>query len=177
MSVVFLNAGAEFPDTVTLHLDANYMMGITRDFGIEDYQSEHIEYNLLTCIPAGCRKAWSVLEDYVDQLKYVPTKEGVESVGSFVTIGNLFPDTWDWLRFWSMTAFISVVLAVMNILPIPGLDGGHIVLLLYEAITRRKPSERVMLWLEYIGMGILLLIMIFAFGNDIRRIVLPWLFN
>ena len=105
-------------------------------------------------------------------MKYVATKEGAQEVGSFIAIGNLFPGSWDWLRFWMMTAMLSIVLAVMNILPIPGLDGGHVVILLYEAITGHQPSEKAMVWLEYIGMACLLALMLLAFGNDIRRFIL-----
>ena len=113
-----------------------------------------------------------MLVDYVDQFRYVATPQGAKEVGSFIAIGNLFPNTWDWLRFWMLTAFISIALAVMNILPIPGLDGGHVMMLLYEAITGREPSEKVMVWFEYIGMGIIIALMLLAFGNDIRRFIL-----
>ena len=147
-------------------------MGVFRHFIVNDYEIDHIDYNLLTCIPAGVRLGWNTLANYVGSLKYVATKDGAQEVGSFIAIGDMFPAAWDWLRFWTMTALISIVLAVMNILPIPGLDGGHVVVLLYEAITGRKPSERVMVWLEYIGMGLLIALMLLAFGNDIRWFIL-----
>ena len=102
-------------------------------------------------------------------LKYLFNKEGVQQVGSFLTIGSLFPNTWDWNAFWSMTAFISIILAVMNILPIPGLDGGHIVLLLYEGIVGRQPSAKVMDVIEKLGLFLLFGLMILAFSNDIMR--------
>ena len=174
MTFVFQTAKDAAPDTVTLQLDEHYKAGIIYTY---DYEVRHQDYSFLASVPEGLRMGWDQLTGYIDQLKYIPTKEGVEGVGSFIAIGNMFPDTWDWLRFWTMTALISIVLAVMNILPIPGLDGGHIVLLLYEAVTGRQPSERVMQWLEYIGLGIILALMVLAFGNDIRRIVLPWLFK
>ena len=172
MNLVFLNPEAAAPDTVSLQLDDNYLMGIIRHTDLLDYERQHIDYNLLTCIPAGLKLGWNTLANYVGDMKYVASKEGAQEVGSFIAIGNLFPDTWDWLRFWTMTALLSIVLAVMNILPIPGLDGGHVVILLYEAITGRQPSEKVMVWLEYIGMACLLALMILAFGNDIRRFIL-----
>ena len=170
MVLVFQNPGAEAPDTVSLKLDENYLLGVTR--AMPDYELEHIDYNLLTCVPAGIRYGWGMLVDYVDQFRYVATPQGAKEVGSFIAIGNLFPNTWDWLRFWMLTAFISIALAVMNILPIPGLDGGHVMMLLYEAITGREPSEKVMVWFEYIGMGIIIALMLLAFGNDIRRFIL-----
>lgn len=172
MQLVFLNPDAASPDTVSLLLDDNYMMGLIRHIDLLDYEVEHIDYSLLTCIPAGLKLGWSTLSNYVGDMKYVATKEGAQEVGSFIAIGNLFPESWDWLRFWMMTAMLSIVLAVMNILPIPGLDGGHVVILLYEAITGRQPSERVMVWLEYIGMGCLIALMLLAFGNDFRRFIL-----
>lgn len=172
MTIVYQNPAAQQPDTVTFQLDDNYMMGIVRHNALADYKVEHTDYNLLTCIPAGCHYGWETLVAYIDQFRYVATPQGAKEVGSFIAIGNLFPDTWDWLRFWMLTAFISIALAVMNILPIPGLDGGHIVILLYEAITGRQPSEKVMLWFEYIGMALILALMLLAFGNDIRRFIL-----
>ena len=177
MTLVFQNPEAPQPDTVDLRLTEEYMLGLVWKIPYTKDDYEHISYGLLASIPAGVKYGWKTLVSYVDQLKYIPTKEGVQGVGSFVAIGDMFPETWDWLRFWSMTALLSIVLAVMNILPIPGLDGGHVVILLYEAVTGRQPSERVMVWLEYIGMACLIALMVLAFGNDLRRIVLPWLFK
>ena len=93
-------------------------------------------------------------------------------MGSFITIGSIFPATWDWRAFWHLTALISIILAVMNILPIPGLDGGHVMFLLLEAIMGRPLGEKAQTVFEYIGMGLLLALMVFAFGNDIFRFVL-----
>lgn len=170
MEVVFASADGARRDTVQLQLDENYMMGVTRSTlrgGLC-----HQDYNLLSCIPAGLRKGWETLSGYVDDLKYVPTAEGAKSLGSFITIGSIFPSTWDWYQFWMLTAFISIILAVMNILPIPGLDGGHIVLLLFEAVTGHQPSDKFMEWAERIGLIILIGLMLLAFGNDIVRFVL-----
>ena len=111
----------------------------------------------------------NVLRGYVDDLKYVFTSDGAKSLGGFGAIGSLFPATWDWMLFWRMTAFLSIILAFMNILPIPALDGGHVLFLLYEMITGRKPSERFLIIAEYIGIGILVLLMIVANLNDILR--------
>ena len=169
MNLVYQNPDAARPDTVTLQLTEGYLMDIIRYNQLANYEIQHVDYNLLTCIPAGIMYGWETLVNYVSSLKYVATPQGAKEVGSFISIGSLFPDTWNWLRFWTLTALISIVLAVMNILPIPGLDGGHVAILLYEAVTGRQPSERVQLWLEYIGMALILALMVLAFSNDIRK--------
>lgn len=172
LNAVFADADLSRFDTLSLLLDEDYMLGIrwpTRP----DCEIVHLDYDIASCIPAGLSYGWNTLCGYVNDLKYVPTAEGAKSVGSFITIGSIFPETWDWQLFWMITAFISIILAVMNILPIPGLDGGHIVLLLYEGITGHQPSEKAMVWIERIGLGILIALMLLAFGNDIRRFILP----
>ena len=110
-----------------------------------------------------------MLTGYVEDLKYIFTSEGAKSVGSFGAIGSMFPTSWDWQRFWNLTAFISLILAFMNILPIPALDGGHVFFLLVEVITRRKPSDAFMEKAQMIGMTLLLLLMAFAIFNDFRN--------
>jgi regulator of sigma E protease len=127
------------------------------------------EYGLLESFPAGIKYGWNVLAGYVDDMKYVFTADGAKSLGGFGAIGSLFPPMWDWYMFWKMTAFLSIILAFMNILPIPALDGGHVLFLLYEMITRRKPSEQFMIRAEYVGFGILILLMVVANLNDILR--------
>jgi regulator of sigma E protease len=127
------------------------------------------EYGFFESIPAGIKYGWNVLAGYVDDMKYVFSAEGAKSLGGFGAIGSLFPPMWDWYMFWKMTAFLSIILAFMNILPIPALDGGHVLFLLYEAITRRKPSEQFMIRAEYVGFGILILLMVVANLNDILR--------
>ena len=171
LSAVVASADMARFDTLTMQLDENYMMGVTRH--IPDFQTVHLDYNLANCFPAGLSYGWRVLKSYVNDLKYVASADGAKSVGSFITIGSIFPSAWDWQQFWMLTAFISIILAVMNILPIPGLDGGHIVLLFYEGITGRQPSDKVMEWIEKIGLGILIALMILAFSNDIRNFILP----
>ena len=173
MDIVLAKADGSRTDTLTLQLDENYMMGVVRQNPVKFYEMVHEDYTLLSCIPAGLRRAWSTLKSYVSDLRYVATADGAKSVGSFITIGNIFPSAWDWQQFWILTAFISIVLAVMNILPIPGLDGGHIVLLFFEAVTGRQPSERAMEWIERVGIFILFALMLLAFSNDIRNFVLP----
>lgn len=176
MNVVILDASQTRRDTAEFLLDEHYMMGIVKHTPLLDYPTQHISYNWLTCWEAGMQKGWSVLTGYVNDLKYVASAEGAKSVGSFITIGNIFPSAWDWQQFWMLTAFISIILAVMNILPIPGLDGGHIVLLLYEGITGKQPSERFMEWTERIGLFLILGLMLLAFSNDIRNFILPLFF-
>lgn len=176
MEIVFQNVGAERADTAVLQLDEEYRMGVMRNLDMVDYETLHIDYSLLQSIPAGLQYGWRTLVNYVDNLRYVATAKGAKQVGSFFTMADIFPKTWDWIRFWHLTALISIILAVMNILPIPGLDGGHVVILLYEAITGRQPSERAQVWFEYIGIAIIITLMVLALGNDIRRFLLPWLF-
>lgn len=129
----------------------------------------HVSYSFLESFPAGVKYGWDVLSGYVSDMKYVFTADGAKSLGGFGSIGSLFPDQWDWHTFWMMTAFLSIILAFMNILPIPALDGGHVLFLLYEIVTRRKPSETFMIRAEYVGITILILLMIVANLNDILR--------
>ena len=156
-------------DTIPMILDKDLRMGIGQSSMYSYYKDTHISYGFFESSPAGIRYGWSVLRGYVDDMKYVFTADGAKSLGGFGAIGSLFPAQWDWMLFWQMTAFLSIILAFMNILPIPALDGGHVLFLLYEIITRRKPSEKFMIWAEYIGIGILLLLMIVANLNDVLR--------
>ena len=133
------------------------------------YKVTHIDYGFLASFPAGIRYGWDVLSGYVSDMRYVFSAEGAKSLGGFGAIGSLFPSQWDWYQFWMMTAFLSIILAFMNILPIPALDGGHVLFLLFEIITRRKPSETFMIRAEYIGITILILLMVVANLNDILR--------
>lgn len=171
LDAVFASTDGTRMDTVSLQLDEKYMMGVTRH--IPDYKTVHLSYNLANCFPAGLSYGWRVLKSYVNDLKYVASAEGAKSVGSFITIGNIFPSAWNWQQFWMLTAFISIILAVMNILPIPGLDGGHIVLLFYEGITGRQPSDKAMEWIEKIGIFIIIALMVLALSNDVRNFILP----
>ncbi len=129
-------------------------------------------YSLLEAIPAGVNMAVDTVVDYWQQLKLIfqPKTKMYEELGGFISIGNIFPSEWDWLRFWSMSAFLSVMLAVLNILPIPGLDGGHALFTLWEMITGRKASEKFLEVMQYIGFAILLALVIYANGNDIYRL-------
>lgn len=133
------------------------------------YKVTHIDYGFFESFPAGVKYGCKVLSGYVGDMKYLFSAEGAKSLGGFGAIGSLFPSQWDWHSFWLTTAFLSIILAFMNILPIPALDGGHVLFLLYEMIARRKPSENFMIYAEYIGIGVLLLLMVMANLNDILR--------
>ena len=151
-------------------IDDKGMIGIAKELDpAEIFKPTIIRYNLLQSVPRGIEMGWTKMVNYVKQLKLVFTPEGAQSLGGFGTIGSIFPDTWDWLSFWNITAFISVILAVMNVLPIPALDGGHVLFLLYEIITRRKPSLQFMERAQYVGMVLLIALLLFANGNDIYR--------
>ena len=156
-------------DTVTVTFDNEAKLGVGMTTIANYAKITHIEHDIFSCIPAGCGYAIDMLGGYVSDLKYVATKEGAKSLGGFGAIGSMFPPVWDWYMFWMMTAFLSIILAFMNILPIPALDGGHVMFLLYEMIFRRKPGLNFMVRAEYIGMGILLLLMVVANLNDILR--------
>ena len=156
-------------DTATVVLTPELKLGFFAPSLASIYKPVTIEYGFLESIPAGIKYGWHVLASYVDDMKYVFSAEGAKSLGGFGAIGSLFPPMWDWYMFWKMTAFLSIILAFMNILPIPALDGGHVLFLLYEMITRRKPSENFMIKAEYVGFGILILLMVVANLNDILR--------
>jgi regulator of sigma E protease len=130
------------------------------------------DYSLLSALPAGVVQGYNTVKSYIQQLKliFTPKTEAYKSVGSFITIGKIFPGTWNWHEFWNITAFLSIMLAVLNILPIPGLDGGHTLFVLYEMVARRKPNEKFLEYTTYAGLIFLLGIMALAFGNDIFRL-------
>ena len=134
---------------------------------------ERREYSFLQAIPAGVKLTFSTVGGYLQDLRLVatPRTEAYKSVGSFIAIGQVFPAEWDWYRFMTLLALLSIMLGVMNLLPIPALDGGHIVICLYEMITGRKPSDKFILAAQMVGMVLLILLMLLAFGNDIGRLI------
>ena len=134
------------------------------------YELVDKKYTFFESIPVGISKGVNRLTGYVTSLKYMFTKEGAQSVGGFVAIGNIFPSVWNWRVFWEWTAFLSIMLGFMNILPIPALDGGHVLFLLYEVITRRKPNEKFMEYAQLTGMALLFGLLIFANGNDLFKV-------
>ena len=132
-----------------------------------------LEYGFFQSIPAGISKGFKTVGDYLKQFKLIFSKhsKAYESLGGFITIGSIFPGVWDWQVFWNLTAFLSIILAVMNILPIPALDGGHVMFLLYEVVTGRKPSDKFLEYAQVAGMVILFSLLIFANGNDILKLL------
>ena len=166
-TIVYARDGVN--DTAQVVLTPELLLGFTNISLGNIYQPVTKEYGFFESFPAGIKYGWHVLASYVDDMKYVFTAEGAKSLGGFGAIGSLFPPMWDWYMFWKMTAFLSIILAFINILPIPALDGGHVLFLLYEMITRRKPSEEFMVRAEYVGFGILILLMVVANLNDILR--------
>ncbi len=137
------------------------------------FELKKIEYDFFESIPAGINKGFKTVKDYLKQFKLIfkPETKAYESLGGFLKIGSFFPGTWDWHVFWNMTAFLSIILAVMNILPIPALDGGHVMFLLYEMISGRKPGDKFLEYAQLAGMIILLSLLIFANGNDIVQLI------
>ena len=168
-SVVFLHAGSTKADSAAIILTPELMMGTQMTTVYSYYKPIQKDYGFFESFPAGIKYGVNVLSGYVSDLQYVFSADGAKSLGGFGSIGSLFPPTWDWHMFWLMTAFLSIILAFMNILPIPALDGGHVLFLLYEMITGRKPSETFMVRAEYVGISILILLMVVANLNDILR--------
>lgn len=159
---------------INASVDKNGYIGVVPVGPTEFLTYEKKEYTFLESIPAGISEAIGTLGNYVKQFKLVFTKEGAEGLGGFGALGGLFPDSFDdenyWLIFWERTALLSVILAFMNILPIPALDGGHVMFLLYEMIARRKPGEKFMEYAQITGMVLLFGLMIFANGNDVFKL-------
>lgn len=182
-TVMVQNALAEHPcDSVTIgfyrqgayneariFIGDHAKMGVTMQPLTAFYEPDHKEYTLLESIPAGIKYGWNLLAMYVHQFRLVFTREGAESIGGFGAIGNMFPKLWDWYSFWHMTAFLSLILAFMNFLPIPALDGGYVLLLIIEMITGKQIPDK---WLEKInnvGFWILIILLLYANGNDIFK--------
>ena len=172
------HAGQEVSATVSrdgalmempLQVDTLGKLGIA--LGMPPVERKH--YNALSCIPAGLKLAGSTVTGYLQDLKMVftPSTGAYKSVGSFIAIGQVFPKKWDWYRFLNIVALLSIMLGVMNLIPIPGLDGGHILFTLFEMITGRKPSDKFLMVMQMIGMVLLLMLMVLAFGNDISRLI------
>lgn len=155
--------------SLTVPLDTLGMMGVSVQTPMDIYRTTTINYDFLSSFPAGINLGVTTLKGYVSDMKYVFTKEGASSIGGFGTIGNLFPAQWDWKIFWMRTAFLSIILAFMNILPIPALDGGHIMFLIYEVVARRKPADKFLEYAQIAGMVLLFGLLIYANGNDIFR--------
>lgn len=176
------NKGKEATLTVLRNTDTLRLSGTVPEdaiFGFQPYGPEHflsldtIHYSLLTAIPGGVNRAYTTFTDYIKQIKLIFTSKEIkasESVGGFISIGSIFSPTWDWHRFWTMTAWLSIVLAFMNLLPIPALDGGHVVFLLWEMLTGKEPPQKVLEYAQMVGMVLLLGLLVFANASDVMRL-------
>lgn len=165
---------------LTASVDQEAKLGVALGgMTLEEYKNrgyldiETKTYTFVESIPAGINKGVDILTSYVKQLKKIfnPSTGAYKGVGGFAAIGNMFPDTWDWAAFWSTTALISIILAFMNILPIPALDGGHVMFLLYEMVSGRKPSDKFLEYAQMVGFFLLIALLLFANGNDIYKAI------
>jgi regulator of sigma E protease len=156
---------------VFVAMDSTGKIGAYRQFA-EFFEFNVTKFGFFEAFPAGINKAIKVGQNYLKQFKLLfnPETKAYESVGGFIAIGNIFPGTWDWQSFWNLTGFLSIMLGILNILPIPALDGGHVMFLLYEVVTRRKPSDKFMEYAQMVGLVLLLALLVFANGNDIFKL-------
>jgi regulator of sigma E protease len=156
---------------VTLTEDG--MLGVSWDNNYQGlFTFKTLKYSFFESIPAGIALGWETSVDYVKQFKLIFNRKtkGYESLGGFLMIGNIFPGMWDWQSFWKLTAFLSIILGIMNILPIPALDGGHVMFVLFEMITGRKPNEKFLEYSQIVGLCILLLLVLYANANDVIKL-------
>jgi len=175
VTVQFVRKGVNL--TKKIRIGSSGLIGIQRAYDLEGvFEYKTVKYSLLESIPAGISKGYRTVGDYLKQFKllFSPKTKAYESLGGFIAIGNIFPGVWDWESFWNLTAFLSIILAVMNILPIPALDGGHVLFLLYEIVTRRKPSDKFLEYAQIAGMVLLFSLLIYANGNDIIKLFRNW---
>ena len=170
VTLTYIRQGVEHTATVTT--DEDFQIGVMANMDLNRLMPVvNMKYGFFESFPAGVTLGINTLAGYVNQMKYIFSKEGVKQLGGFGTIGSIFPATWNWHQFWSMTAFLSLILAFMNILPIPALDGGHVLFLFYEIVTRRKPSDKFMERAQMFGMAILFALLIWANFNDVLRFI------
>jgi regulator of sigma E protease len=158
-------------DTIQVQASTNEngMFGISRKLYYDFYETVVVRYSFIQSIPAGINRGFYITGSYLKQLKMLikPETKAYEELGGFIKIGSIFPSTWNWEMFWNMTAFLSIILAIMNILPIPALDGGHVMFLLFEIVTGRKPGDKFMEYAQIVGMILLLSLLLYANLNDI----------
>ena len=167
VAVTYLRNNTE--NQVDIVTDSLGHLGVIPESLLEKINVEHKDYSLAQSIPGGTNKAFWTLKDYITQFKFIFTKKGSTAIGGFASIGKIFPATWHWDAFWELTAFLSVMLGFMNLLPIPALDGGHITFLLYEIIAGKAPSEKFLTNAQVVGMIFLLGLMLYANGLDVFR--------
>ena len=169
-TITYLRDGKKL--TTQAEIDGDGKLGIQLTDPTKIFKTTIKRYNILQSVPRGIEMGWNKMVTYFKSLKMVATPEGAKSLGGFGAIGSIFPDQWNWLDFWSITAFLAVILAVMNILPIPILDGGYVLFLLIEMITGWKPSEKVMNIALNIGLALLVILMLYANLNDVYRYII-----
>ena len=158
---------------IPVHLGNDGLLGVYAKTNLGDFfKLDQKRYNFFQAIPAGFARTWQGIDNYLKQLRLIfsPKVKAYENVGGFITIGSIFPSVWHWESFWRLTAFLSIMLAILNILPIPALDGGHVLFLIYEIVARRKPSDKFLEYAQIVGMVILFSLLILANGNDILRL-------
>lgn len=171
ISLQVLRDGKE--SNISMIVPQSAALGIALDLNLEKlFELKTIEYSLFESIPAGFDRGISTINDYLKQFKLIfsPKTKAYESLGGFIAIGNIFPGAWNWFDFWNMTAFLSIILGVMNLLPIPALDGGHVIFLLFEMVTGRKPGDKFLEYAQIAGMILLLSLVLYANGNDIFKL-------
>jgi regulator of sigma E protease len=158
-------------DTLPISVPESGVLGFALAGVQEFFELNKISYGFFESIPAGISRGVQTFKDYLKQLKLIfsPQTKAYKEVGSFITIGKIFPSQWDWYSFWNLTAFLSIILGILNVLPIPALDGGHVMFLLYEIVSGHKPSEKFLEYAQIVGMIILLTIFVYAIGNDFIR--------
>ena len=158
-------------DTVQIaaSTDEKGLFGFSPKNYLDFFETVVVKYSFFQSIPAGIDRGFDITKSYLKQLKmlFKPETKAYEELGGFIKIGSIFPSTWDWERFWNMTAFLSIILAIMNVLPIPALDGGHVMFLLFEIITGRKPGDKFLEYAQIVGMVLLLSLLLYANLNDI----------
>lgn len=161
------------PMQIKINVPESGLIGVAAQGDMSKFfELRKIEYGFWESIPAGINKGVTTLSDYIKQFKliFTPKTKAYESLGGFITIGKIFPGVWDWQSFWTLTAFLSIILAFMNILPIPALDGGHVMFLLYEMVTGRKPGDKFLEYAQIVGLVILFSLLIYANLNDVFRL-------
>lgn len=149
-----------------------YQIGINSK--LDSIETQKINYSLGSSIARGNVIAIETFKDFINQFKYLFTKKGATELGGFIAIGKIFPNEWDWMVFWKITAFLSIMLAIMNLLPIPALDGGHAMFVIFEMLTGRKPSDKFLEYAQMVGFAILMTLILYANGNDIFKLVKGW---
>jgi regulator of sigma E protease len=158
-------------DTIQMQVstDKKGKFGFYNKSYLDFFEPVVVRYSLFQSFPAGIKRGIDISKSYLKQLKmlFKPETKAYEELGGFIKIGSIFPSTWDWQSFWNMTAFLSIILAIMNVLPIPALDGGHVMFLLFEMVTGRKPGDKFLEYAQIVGMVILLSLLLYANLNDI----------